>query len=322
MILIYSIVKNDFNNSIVKIKNNLNIFLSKLNKDTIEINYLLFIVNNNEEHIINENIIYINNSILDIYQYFNDYKYCIEINQNTDLRHILDYESCEYINNIFTNNIITKNYYFTTEEMNKIIFFNKYNILNNPLVVNNNSTIFNINGLNKINWFNTIQYLYNKCIELNIDINNEKLIALYQMFYPQYTNYIEQQVIKEEEEQVIIEEDEQVIIEENEQVIIEEDEQVIIEEEQVITDDEIISELLQETIIYKKPDVWLIKKTACKQLFDNRIICIENTYLKKNCVKENKHDPYDKIYVTIGKKFKLYHQQYLSYFFVVEYHFP
>ena len=106
MILIYSIIKNDFNNSIVKIKNNLNIFSSKLNEDDIKINYLLFIINSNEKQIINENIIYINDSILDIYQYFNDYKYCIEINQNTNLKHILNYESCEYINNIFTNNII------------------------------------------------------------------------------------------------------------------------------------------------------------------------------------------------------------------------
>jgi hypothetical protein len=294
MILIYSIIKNDFNNSIVKIKNNLNIFSSKLNEDTIKINYLLFIINSNEEQIINENIIYINDSILDIYQHFNNYKYCIEINENTNLKYILDYESCEYINNIYINDIFTKRYHFTTEEMNKIIFFYKYNILNNPLIVNNDSTIFNINGLNKINWFNTIQYLYNKCIELNIDINNDKLMALYQMFYPQYVNLKEQQVIIEDEDK------------------------------HVITDDEIISELLQETkeINYKRPDVWLIKKTACKQLFDNRIICIENTYLKKNCVKENKHDPHDKIYVTIGKKFKLSYQQNLNHFFIIEHYFP
>ena len=68
-----------------------------------------------------------------------------------------------------------------------------------------------------------------------------------------------------------------------------------------------------------KTDIWLIKKSACKTLTNRYIVCTENTYIKKNSVRENKNDPDDKIYINIGKKLKLHYIQQFNFFYIIEY---
>jgi hypothetical protein len=285
MILIYSIIKNDFN---------INSFISKLN------NYLNANINNYDDIItcilfttIDLNIMNIGNVkikkmdtlFFNYKEYFSNYNYCIEVDQNTNLNTILNYTTCQYIS--LTNTNTRTNIFFTSEEIEKIQKINKNVKIDYNQYIDfsdKNIKFFNIQGLNKLNWFNTIQYLYDKCIEFNIDINNEKLLVLYYMLYSQYINFIE------------IQEDEVGVIN-------------VISEVDVVKPEDI------------KLSLWLIKKTACKQLLDNRVQLIENTYLKKDCVKKNKHDPFDKIYVTIGKRFKLSYQQNLNHFFIVEHYF-
>ena len=49
------------------------------------------------------------------------------------------------------------------------------------------------------------------------------------------------------------------------------------------------------------------------------ILCVENTYIKKNSVRENKNDPDDKIFIYSGKKFKLHNIQQFNFFHIIEY---
>jgi len=268
---------------------NVNIFLEK--------QHSLFdiIIYSNQTPTTNHNLQILSYNVDDYFFYPNvknsTYDFIIEINDTVDLNIFLsffvDYEkyiSCNYkmINNYFNENDL------------KLIpnITKKKNIDLNVNSIPDSIKIYNVNNLKKINWVNTMEYIHNKCIEFDININNEKLLVLYQILYPQY---IELQELKD-------------YIEKNE------------DEEQ--KSNELTSEykkLELYTHEYKKENIWLIKRSACKKLLNNYVVSIDNTYLKKNNVKENKNDPTDKIYVRIGKKFKLSWIQKFTFFYVVDY---
>jgi hypothetical protein len=280
---------------------NVNIFLSKSNIFNV-------VIYSNIISTIIHNITIINYETPTYILYDNiEYEYVIEVDDNFDLNILLSYE-------FDTNNIITCNYtnnklenYFSEEEVKllpKIIKNKSININNIP----DSIKIYNLNNLKKINWFNTMNYLHNKCNELNININNQKLLILFQLLYPQYITLEEFKIkyIEEVEEKVVNEEVEEKVV--NEDV----EEKVIFEEVKKIK-----KQINQ--IYYRNSDVWLIKKSACKILLNNYILCLEDTILKKNNVRENRYDPYDKISVRLGKKFKLSELQNLNYFYLVEF---
>jgi hypothetical protein len=249
------------------------------------------------------------------YKHINDtnYNYIIEINDLINLNFILSYklESIEYINcNVINNNIGD---YFSIEDQDK---FNKINKHFNKNINNfsNSIKIYNVKNLKKINWFNTMDYIYNKCIELNININNQKLIILYQLLYPQYIHLEDIQHIDIQIEHPNDIQINKIDIQiENPNDIQSNDIDIQIEN---LNDTDIQIENTNDIQIIKS-DIWLLKKSSCKRLLNNYVLTIENTVLKKNSVKENKYDPTDKISVGVGKKFKLINHQYLHFFYIV-----
>jgi hypothetical protein len=280
MILIY--INNNHENLELLISN-VNIFLSKSKLLNKQFNIIIYskqnIIINHNIKIISTNFIYENIENI-------EYEYIIEIDDHINLNIFLSYEF-NINNNItcnYTNNKLE--YYFTKDEIKLLSNISKKKFIN--IDVDNildSIKIYNINNLKKVNWFNTMQYLHNKCNELNIDINNKKLLILFQLLYPQY---IQLEKFEEHIEDTV--------------------------EEHI---EDIVEINIQEKI--QKPNVWLIKQSACKKLLTNYVICLEDTYLKKNRVKENKRDPTDKIFVRIGKKFKLSYMQNLNYFYIVEF---
>jgi hypothetical protein len=154
-----------------------------------------------------------------------------------------------------------------------------------------------------------MQYLHDKCIELNISINDEKLLIIYQLLYPQYINlninkldYIYpnmSEIIEDKENNIELNKEDKFEIFDN----------------NIIFDDDITLE--SNWSVYYKPDIWLIKRSACKNLLTNHILTLEYTQLKKNCVKENKNDPTDKINISVGKKLRLSGIQTLNHFYKV-----
>ena len=210
-----------------------------------------------------------------------EYEYVIEMDDNFDLNILLSYDFnsnnnivCNFINNKLEN-------YFSDDDIKllpKIIKNKNTNINNFP----DSIKIYNLDNLRKINWINTMDYLQNKCKELNIDVNNQKLLILFQLLYPQYITLQEFEKYKEVE----------------------------------VKEDEKIIEIKKEILI---KNIWLIKRSSCKVLLNNYVLSIEDTILKKNCVQENKADPTDKINIRIGRKLKLCSSQNLNHFYIVEY---
>jgi len=272
------------------------------------------------EVIINDNNTLIHNIIKTT-----NHNFIIELDNIKDLNYFLDnYKLTEYISSNYTNNNLQ--HYFTS---NEIILLGKINKKFNNLNITHIGTIkiYNVHGLKKLGWSNTIDYLYNKCNELNIEINNEKLLILYQILYPQYINLMEINLILEPELEPKLEPklepelEPELELESELELELEPTKEPIIEPLTTEIINSIPNLLLDalNTIMNKKYNIGLIKRSSCKLLLDGHIICIENTYLKKNRVKVNKYDPHDRIPIIVGKKFKLSKEQYLNFFYIVEY---
>lgn len=287
---------------------NVNIFLNKLKLLNNNIYDIIIVSNhiptiNHNIKIISENLIFknIENS---------NYENIIEIDYSIDLNTFLSYEFNK--DNYITCNYTNYNNCFSDDDLKILPKITKRIDINT--IINNipdSIKIYNLNNLKKINWINTMDYLQKKCKELNVDVNNQKLLILFQLLYPQYITlqefdkYIEKEVkIKETTiEDKEYEKIKETIIEDNKQ------------------DEKIKENIIEEEIIEDNTikNIWLIKRSSCKVLLNNYVLSIEDTILKKNCVRENKTDPTDKINIRIGKKLKLCLSQNLNHFYIVEY---
>jgi len=240
-----------------------------LNKQKNEYNIIIY---STISKTINNNLTILDEKTIDLFykkiETF-DYEYIIELDADDNLDFLLCYQ-----NNL--DNYITCNYnenknindYFTIDESNSFAKINKK--LQSIKQLNNfpsSIKIYNIHNLKKIDWFNTMQYLHNKCIELNININNDKLLIIYQLLYPQYIN------LNINKLDYIYSNMWDIFKDTNE-----------IKEDATIIEDTNILE--NEWTLSYRPDVWLIKRSSCKNLLNNYILTLENTKLKKNCVKD------------------------------------
>lgn len=308
MILIY--IHNTQN--IELLISNVNIFL---NKSKILNKYFDIVIYSSQNASITHNLNIIDNSNDFFYKNLehSNHNYIIEVDDTVNLNIFLSYEFNKHDNNYIIsnyNNSISN--YFTEDDIKKI---SKKTITTVKIQTPDSIKIYNLNNLKKISWYNTMHYLHNKCNELHIYINDKKLLILFQLLYPQYIELqkFEEYIEKEPEIIEIKQEKIEVILEELEEL----EEELVEEQEDINLDkiEEIIREIERK---FKNSTVWLIKQSACKKLLNDYVQCLENTYLKKNSIKENKKDPYDKIYVRIGSKFKLSYLQNLNHFYLVE----
>ena len=190
---------------------------------------------------------------------------------------------CDYIKGTVSNNTILD--LFSIDDLKKL---NKtINTSIKLLDYSNKTVLFNINGLIKISFFDTIQYLYKKFKDLNIVVSLEQLLCLHQVLYPLY--------VESTEENICI----------NEQL------------DELDDLDDLESNELELIKIEITPIIWLINKDHCKALLNKRVICCYNTVLKKHSVRENKNDPTDKVRISIGTKLKLIDYQNNNFFYKV-----
>lgn len=287
---------------------NVNIFLNKLK--LLNNNLYDIIIVSNHIPTINHNIKIISENLIFKNIENSNYENIIEIDYSIDLNTFLSYEFNK--DNYITCNYTNYNNCFSDDDLKILPKITKRIDINT--IINNipdSIKIYNLNNLKKINWINTMDYLQKKCKELNVDVNNQKLLILFQLLYPQYITlqefdkYIEKEVkIKETTiEDKEYEKIKETIIEDNKQ------------------DEKIKENIIEEEIIEDNTikNIWLIKRSSCKVLLNNYVLSIEDTILKKNCVRENKTDPTDKINIRIGKKLKLCLSQNLNHFYIVEY---
>ena len=208
---------------------------------------------------------------------------------------------CEYIKGTISNNTILD--LFSVEDLKKI---NKtINTSIKLLDYSNNTVLFNINGLIKISFFETIQYLYEKCKDLNIVVSLEQLLSLHQILYPLYVETIEENICIDEQ----LDEPEELYKLEEPIDLCKPDELYNLNKSYELNNYEII--------IIKPKIIWLINKDHCKAILNKRVICCYNTILKKHSVRENKNDPTDKIRISIGTKLKLIDEQNNNFYYKV-----
>jgi len=199
---------------------------------------------------------------------------------------------CEYIKGTISNNTILD--LFSLEDLKKL---NKtFDTSIKLLDYSNNTVLFNINGLIKISFFDTIQYLYEKCKNLNIVVSLEQLLSLHQILYPSYIEIIEKNTCIDEQ------------LDKSEELY-------ILDKPEKLNKTEELNN--SEITIIKPKIIWLINKDHCKAIINKRVICCYNTILKKHSVRENKNDPTDKIRISIGTKLKLIDDQNNNFYYKV-----
>ena len=299
------IIYNDQITDIIKY-NNIFMKLNQLDIDKYIIGYNIQFLDNKWNEL-NIKIIELNdnhdikNNLLSFYAYklFKNYTYCIELdfnfNQNLDFNNINQYNICSGYTTIISLNEI-----FTNSELDVIKDFNKninLSLFNNKIV--SNFKICNVSSLHINTFYENIIYIYNKLLSNNINISTIQLYTIYQLLYPNYITFSLLETINE---------------------LLYENEELSLENKDDLSKKNIVEHIIEKKLTnnYKKID-WFVIRSHFKKINSNTIISLQNTFLKKSRIKENKLDPMDKINFPIGRKLELKNNQPYEYFYCVFY---
>lgn len=314
-----------YDNQITDIIKYNNVF-KKLNQSSIDKYIIGYNIqfSDNQQNFLDINIIDLSNkdnikdNLLSFYAYklFKKYTYCIELDfnfyHNIDLNNI---NKNQY--NIWSgyNTILSLNEIFTNLELEVIKKLNKnikLSLFNNKIV--NNFKICNVSSLHINTFYENIIYIYNKLLSNNINVSTMQLYTIYQLLYPNYITFNLLETIYE-----LSKSDETCLYP---PTCIE-----ILDESPEQLSEELLEELPEELIYQNNIDIiiknqeidWFVIRSHFKKINNNKIISLQNTYLKKDRIKENKLDPDDKINLPINRKLELKSIQPFEYFYCVFY---
>jgi hypothetical protein len=276
---------------------------------------------NNNKYIIGDNIpftemknikiLHVDNKLLPFYTYklFKNYTYCIELE--------LDYNAIINVDDINVRDICTGykivnslTDIFNENSLEKIKLINKninFSLFNNKII--NNFKIYNISSLHNNTFYENIVYIYEKFLSNNVILTNIQLFTIYQLLYPNYISYVLLETIKE-----LIEEEVGDIINNNLKILDEKLDNNLETNLKIKINDSYFNYYFRNNIDTTN---WYVIKKYFKIINNNTILSLQDTYIKKNGVKENKNDPYDKINLPIGRRLKLKNYQPFEYFYNV-----